>query len=370
MKFTISKDNLFSGLAALQGIVGHRTTLPILSNVLLQAEADRLNLTATDLDVTISRSVPANVIKQGKVTLPARKLFGLVRELENGDIGLEVDDKCRCNFRVGPSFYKINGLSADEFPSQPKFKEERKVVIEQSKILEMLKRTSYAASTDEARYVLNGIFFSLKDHKLTMVATDGRRLALAEEEVDIPEDTQAEFIVPTKAVSELSKLLGPTGQLEIQSSENQTAFGLRAEGLPPTNLCTKLVDGNYPNYRQVIPSESKIRINLPREEFLHALRRANVMMGEKQNSVRLTFGENTLTITTNSTDVGEGEERIAINYKGQELAIAFNPLFLIHPLEALDGQDEVFFDLVDELAPGVIRINGPFLYVVMPMRLS
>lgn len=370
MKFTIAKDSLFNGLAALQGVVGHRTTLPILSNVLVQADAEHLDLTATDLDVTITRTVQAQVAKKGSVTLPARKLFSLVRELGPSDILFEVDDRSHCSLRGGPSFYKLHGLSSEEFPPLPKFKEERTVVLDQGKVLNMLKRTAYAASTDEARYVLNGINMGLKEHKLTMVATDGRRLALAEEEVDLPEGMEVQFTIPTKAVNELGRLLGPTGELEIMSSENYAGFRLRSEGQPPTSLYTKLVEGNYPNYRQVIPSETKIRVALPREEFLHALRRSEVMTSDKQNSVRLNFNNNVLTITANSPEVGEGEERMGINYSGPNLSIAFNPRFIIQPLEALEGQDTVFFDLVDELAPGVIRINGPFLYVVMPMRLT
>lgn len=370
MKFKTTKDNLFNGLAALQGVVGHRTTLPILSNVLVHADAGRLNLTATDLDVTITRSVPAEVAKKGQVTLPARRLFNLVRELGMGDIEFDVDDQCRCNLRFGPSFYKIHGLPAEEYPPMPKFKEERKVVLEQKKVLTMLKRTSYAASLDEARYVLNGINFSLRDHKLTMVATDGRRLALVEEEVDLPEGLQADFTIPTKAVNELSRIITPDGEVEIMCSENFTGFTLRGEGQLPTSLYTKLVDGTYPNYRQVIPSETKVRVTLPREEFLHALRRSEIMTSDKQSSVRLNFTENTLIITANSPDVGEAEERMGIQYNGPALSIAFNPRYLINPLEALEGEDEIFLDLVDELAPGVIRIKGPFLYVVMPMRLS
>jgi DNA polymerase-3 subunit beta len=370
MKFTIAQDNLVSGLQALQGIGGHRSTLPILSNVLIVADNDCLQLTATDLDVTVTRTVPASVPRPGQVTLPLKKLSSLVRELPPGDIVFDVDDKCRCSIRVGASYYKIHGLAAEEFPPLPRFKDERKVVLDQKKLRDMLRRTSFAASTDEARYVLNGIFFSIKEHKLTMVATDGRRLALVEEEVDIPDQVHGEFIVPTKAVVELTRLLSDAGQIEIQYAENQAAFSLRAEGFPPTQLITKLVEGNYPNYRQVIPAETKVRIQIPREEFMHALRRAEIMTSEKQNSVKLCFRENSLTISTDTPEVGEGEERIAIKYEEREMIIAFNPRFLINPLEVLEDQGDIMFDFVDELAPGVIRINGPFLYVVMPMRVN
>ena len=159
--------------------------LPILSNVLLRAEGERLEFTATDLDVTVSCSVEAKVTKAGASTVPVKRLFGIVRELSSLEIELEVDEKNTCSVRAGASFYKINGLSADEFPPLPKFKEDKKVVLPQETLKSMMRKTSFAISTDESRYVLNGIFLSLKDHKMTMVATDGRRLALVDEELDI-----------------------------------------------------------------------------------------------------------------------------------------------------------------------------------------
>jgi DNA polymerase-3 subunit beta len=224
-------------------------------------------------------------------------------------------------------------------------------------------------STDESRYVLNGIFISLKDHKMTMVATDGRRLALVDGEVDIAEKSGGEFIVPAKAVYELNRLLQEKGDLEIKFGENQAAFTMKDDKGFSVLVITKLIEGNYPNYRQVIPAETKERVPLNREEFLQALRRAEIMTSEKANSVKLTFGKNNLAITANSPEVGEARETLAVNYKGKEIAIAFNPRYLIDALSAL-SEDEVFFELIDELSPGVLKINGPFLYVVMPMRLS
>ena len=369
MNLTISKEQIINGLQAVQNVVSTRTTLPILSNVLLRAEGERLELTATDLDVTIACGVEAKVKKPGATTVPVKKLFGIVRELTNLEIELEVDEKNVCSIRSGPSFYKINGLSADEFPPLPKFKEEKKVLLPQETLRSMLRKTSFAISTDESRYVLNGTFFSLKDHKLTMVATDGRRLALVDEEADVSEKSQGEFIVPVKTVTELNRLLQDKGQVEIQYAENQASFTLKEEKGSSILIVTKLIEGNYPNYRQVIPSETKERVALVREEFLHALRRAEIMTSEKSNSVKLSFGKNKLEITANSPEVGEAKETLAINYKGPDLAIAFNPKYVIDPLNALSN-DEVFIELIDELSPGVLKINGPFLYVVMPMRLS
>src|SRR6185436_15401979 len=369
MNLTIAKDQIINGLQAVQNVVSTRTTLPILSNVLMRAEGERLEFTATDLDVTICCSVEAKVKKPGASTVPVKKLFGIVRELSNAEIDLEVDEKHVCIVRSGSSFYKINGLSADEFPPLPKFKEEKKVALPQETVKSMMKKTSFAISTDESRYVLNGIFISLKDHKMTMVATDGRRLALVDEEVDVSEASHGEFIVPAKAVNELNRLLLDKGEVEIRYADNQASFTLKDEQGNSVLIVTKLIEGNYPNYRQVIPSEVKERVSLIREEFLHALRRAEIMTSEKSNSVKLTFSKNNLAITANSPEVGEARESLAINYKGKEMAIAFNPKYLIDPLNSL-ADDEVYLELIDELSPGVLKINGPFLYVVMPMRLS
>ena len=369
MNLTIAKEQILSGLQAVQNVVGSRTTLPILSNVLLRAEGDRVEFTATDLDVTVACSVEAKVKKGGTTTVPVRKLFGIIRELSGTDIDIEVDEKNVCSVRSGTSFYKIHGIGADEFPPLPKFKDEKKVTLTQETTKAMLGRTSFAISTDESRYVLNGVYISLKDHKMTMVATDGRRLALADEEVEISEKSQGEFIIPAKAVNELNRLLQEKGDVEIKFGENQAAFKLKDDKGFSILVLTKLIEGNYPNYRQVIPAETKERVPLVRDEFLHALRRAEIMTSEKANSVKLSFSKNNLAITANSPEVGEARESLAVNYKGKEIAIAFNPKFLIEPLNALT-EDEVFFELTDELSPGVLKINGPFLYVVMPMRLS
>ncbi len=369
MNLTIAKDQIIAGLQAVQNVVSTRTTLPILSNVLLRAEGNHLELTATDLDVTVACKVEAKVTKPGATTVPVKKLFGIVRELNGGEIEIETDEKNITSIRSGGSFFKIHGLGADEFPPLPKMKDEKKVSLTQETVRAMLKKTSFAVSTDESRYVLNGIYISLKDHKMTLVATDGRRLALVDEEVDISEKSSGEFIVPAKAVNELNRLLQDKGNVDLNFGENQASFALKDEKEFSVLLVTKLIEGNYPNYRQVIPGEAKERIALGREELVQALRRAEIMTSEKANSVKLTFGKNNLTITANSPEVGEARETLAINYKGKELAIAFNPRYLIDPLNAL-AEDEVFIELIDELSPGVLKINGPFLYVVMPMRLN
>ncbi len=369
MKLSIAKEHLLTGLQAVQNVVGSRTTLPVLSNVLLAAAEGKLELTATDLDVTIVCAVPATVERPGKTTVPVKRLFSITRELGAPEIELDVDDKAVMAIRAGGSFFKINGLSGEEFPPVTVLKQSRAVSLPQDTLKAMVRKTSFAASSDEARYVLNGLFFSLKEHKVTLVATDGRRLAMTEEEANVPAEAQADFIVPTKAINELNRLLTGAGAVEIRFSENQVVFTMMAENGLGVVVQSKLVDGNYPNYRQVIPGECQERITLSREELLAALRRAELMTSDKSNSVKLTFSRNQLAITANTPEIGESREDLAINHQGKDFAIAFNPTYLMDPLKALD-EPEVALELIDELSPGVIKTMKPFLYVIMPMRMS
>lgn len=338
-----------------------------MSNVLLRANQDRVEMATTDLDVSVTCAVEAKVSVPGATTVPVKKLFGIVRELPMPEIEIHSDDRHSCTLQSGGSFYKLHGLPAEEFPALPQFAQERRIVLPQEKVKSMLRRTAFAMSTEEARYVLNGIFFSVREHKITMVATDGRRLALAEEEIDVPVESLSEFIVPAKAINELNRLMQSTGQVEIRSTANQAAFTLQDEKGFSVLLITKLVEGNYPNYRQVVPTESKERLTVMREELLQALHRAEFMTSEKVNSVKFNFSKNNLAITVNSPELGEARESLAINYPGRDLAIAFNPTYMMDPLKVLDN-DEVALELTDELSPAVMKINGPYLYVLMPMR--
>jgi DNA polymerase-3 subunit beta len=369
MKISITKEQLSNGLQAVQNVVATRTTLPVLSNVLLRAQGDRLELTATDLDISVTTAVPATVKKPGATTLPAKKFFGIIRELGPQDIDLDTDDKNHTTIQSGSSYYKINGLGADEFPAEQPIAESRTINLPQEKFKGLLRKTSFAISTDETRFVLNGILLSLKEHNVTMVATDGRRLALAYEEVDVPGTSQGECIVPTKAINELNRLLSAKGDIEVKIGPNKVSFALSAEGANPVTIVSKLIEGNYPNYKQVIPGETKERVTLNRDEFHAALRRAELMTSEKSHSVKLTFRKNSLEITANTPEVGEARESIAVNYKGPDMAIAFNPGYLMDPLKAL-ADDEVYLELIDDLSPGIVKTHAPFLYVIMPMRMS
>src|SRR5581483_2743883 len=295
MKFSVSKEKLLEGLQTVQNVVSTRTTLPILSNVLLQAADGQLRLTTTDLDVGVRGSIEAQIEKAGGTTLPARRLFTIVRELPASDIQIDIDSKNVASIRSGPSFFKILGLPEEEFPPLPKFENAKTFTIRQKDLRDGLKKTSYAISTDETRYVLNGILCSFKDNKLTLVATDGRRLALVDIELEFPRSQEVDIIIPTKAVTELSRLLGDEGDMKMTVGENQIAFDVNG-----TLLVSKLIEGNYPNYRQVIPAETKERVTLERETFLSSVHRVSLLSSEKSNSVKLIFSKNNIDITANT----------------------------------------------------------------------
>jgi DNA polymerase-3 subunit beta len=364
IKFKVTKEAILDGLQRVQNVVSTRTTLPILSNVLVQASTGSLNLTTTDLDVGVRCKVEAEVSKAGSTTLPARKLFSILKEVPAAEIEVEVDDRNAASIRCGSSFYKIMGLPEEEFPRFPDSGAGKALKIEQAVLRDMLKKTAYAVSNDETRYVLNGVFMGFKGDKLTVVATDGRRLALIEHDIEVPKGAETELILPTKAVAELERLLADKGDVKLSIGENQIIFELDG-----TTLVSKLIEGTYPNFRQVIPTETKERVPLERELLLAALRRASILASEKSQSVKLNFAKNTLTITATTPEVGEAKETLSINYKGKEITIAFNPQYMMDPLRNLDA-DEVFVELSDELSPGVIKVNAPFLYVLMPMRLN
>ncbi len=364
MKFKITKEKFIEGLSQVQHVVSTRTTLPILSNVLMEAREGEIRLTTTDLDVGVRGSVSANVETGGATTLPARKLATIVRELPTSEIEFEVNENNIAQITAGPSYFKILGLSEDEFPPLPDFNEANVFNVEQKLLKEGLKKTAYAISTDETRYMLNGIFCVFEKQQLTLVATDGRRLAVVDCDLEFPEAQETRAIVPTKAVNELQRLLADAGEVKITLSKNQVAFELNGY-----LLTSKLIEGNYPNFRQVIPGETKHRVTMDRETLREIVHRVSLLTSDKSRSIKLHFTEDNIEVMANSPDVGEARESLPVSYKGDEMAIAFDPEFLMAPLRNLET-DEVHLDLIDEMSPGVLRINEPFLYVLMPMRVT
>ncbi|HYP16287.1 MAG TPA: DNA polymerase III subunit beta [Opitutus sp.] len=374
MKFKINRDHFANGLAQVLNVVGSKATMPILSNVLIEAEKDQVSLTTTNLDLGIRCKIKADVKETGSVTLPVKRLATIVRELPNVDVTFDASPNHQVKLASGGSNFRIMGIGKEEFPPLPEFGDEKAFTLEQAELTTMLKSVAYAQSTDETRYILNGVYFNFKDGKLSLVATDGRRLALISKELDVPASSAGAIILPAKTVNELTRLLDKGEKLKINFNERRAAFQIATDkdssGLVDSvYLYSKVVEGNYPNYQQVVPKETHQRIKLERELFLQCVHRAALVCSEKSNSVKIKLTSNLLEITAQSPDFGEAHESMAIGYSGPELQVAFNPTFIMDPLRALT-KDEIFFELKDDVSPGVFKTLESFLCVIMPVRLS
>ncbi len=374
MKFKINRDHFSVGLQQVLNVVGSRATMPILSNVLIEAEDGHISLSTTNLDMGIRCRIRAEIQEPGAITLPVRRLATIVRELPNVDVALDTASGHQTRITSGGSTFRIMGIGKEEFPPLPAFADERSFVMPQEDLVRMLKSVAYAQSTDETRYILNGVYFSFQEGKLTLVATDGRRLALISKELEFPEEYAGNLIIPAKTVTELLRLLEKGRDVKIAFNERQVAFEINTEtekeGLADSiYLVSKIVEGSYPNYQQVIPKETHQRIKLDRELMLHSVHRAALVTSDKSNTVRLKVCENRLELTASSPDFGESHETIAVDYDGPEVQVAFNPQFMMDPLKALP-HDEIFLEIKDELSPGVFKTLDSFICVIMPLRLN
>lgn len=374
MKFKINRDHFANGLAQVLNVVGSKATMPILSNVLIEAEKDQISLSTTNLDLGIRCKIKAEIKEGGSVTLPVKRLATIVRELPSVDVTFDSSPNHQVKLTSGGSTFKIMGISKDEFPPLPEFGDEKAYTLDQSELVSMLRSVSYAQSTDETRYILNGVYFNFRDKKLTLVATDGRRLALIAKEMEVPAANAGAIILPAKTVSELNRLLDKGTKVKINFNERRAAFQISTDKdtsglIDHVYLYSKVVEGNYPNYQQVVPKETHQRIKLERELLLQCVHRAQLVCSEKANSVKIKISSNLLEIFAASSDFGEAHESMAIGYNGPDLQVAFNPAFLMDPLKALT-KDEVFFEVKDEVSPGVFKTLESFICVIMPVRLS
>lgn len=375
MKFRINKDHFSNGLQQVLNIVGSRSTMLILNNVLLEAKEDHITLTTTNLDLGIQCQIKADVSEQGNTTLPVRKLAMIVRELPKDEVHVEVNDENLAQINSGGSDFKIMGMAADEFPPLPTFENRNVFELSQTDFVSMLKSVSYAQSSDENRYILNGVYLKFEDEKLTFVATDGRRLALTAVEMVTGDENDGSLILPAKTVAELERLMGKGEKVKIAFDNRQAAFEINLDDAGDSGLVdhlylvSKIVEGNYPNYHQVIPKETEHRVKIERELMLDCIHRAALVTSDKSNSVKLKMSQNLLEIYASSPEYGESHESMAIAYDGPEVQVSFNPHFLMEPLKALT-KDEIFFEFKDHLSPGTFKTLDNFLCVVMPLRLN
>lgn len=363
MKFKVVKENLQNGIQVVQNIITSKTNLSILSHILIQTQQEGLRLTATDLDIGISCVIPVDIQEQGAITVPGKKFSDIIRELPGDEVIINSKKNNLVTIETGSCQFKIMGLSYEEFPKLPDFKDKQVVRLEQVTLKEMLRLTSFAVSFDEVRYILNGILFKVSKNTITLVATDGKRLAFMERRLKKEIEKDINIIIPIKTIHELNRNLKEETELSLVLSGNQVLFDLGN-----TIIISRLIEGEFPDYRQVIPPVSDNKMKVKREEFLLAIKRAALLSTPDYQAVKLELFKDKLVVSKSTPDVGESREELAVEYKGKEMIIGFNPNYLLDVLKNLEV-DNIEFELTDSEKPGVVRNNG-YIYIVLPMRLG
>lgn len=367
MKLKIQKEAIQHALQSIQGIVDKKTTMPILSHFLLKVDKTA-TIMATDLDIALKGPLRAEVTGQGGLCIPARKLFEIAREVE-GDILLEAQDNNWIKVTSGKSTFKLMGLPEADFPALPEISKSEELTVKAETIKDMIEKTIYATGESDTRYTLNGLLFHFipkkKNIELKVIGTDGHRLSVISVELDGTISEEKKLILPKKAAMELRKLIeGSSGNVTIYLNKNHIFFSI-----DDVVLTSRLIEGTYPNYEQVIPKNNDKKVIIEKTAFLKALRRTSIMSRERTNAVRLDLENGKITLISMNPDVGEAREEIAAQYKGEEMSIGYNARYLMDILQAIGGE-EVSMELQEPLSPTMLLspdIQG-YICVVMPMR--
>ena len=375
MKLSITKSEFLRGLGRIQSIVEKRNSMPILANTLLEAEGDgenaRLQLAATDLEVGVRSQHPANVTEAGGLTVSAKKLFEIVRELSDETIELEATSNAYLEIRCNRSRFTLAGTAAEEYPTLPEFSPDKTVPVSSAVLSAMIERTMYAASVDETRYNLNGVYLEVLDEtkEIRLVATDGHRLACVDREIDGDASALSSgVIIPRKGLGELKRLVDEDDAEEIELAFANNS-GLARKG--DVTLVMRLIEGEFPNYNQVIPTDLTRHLLLSTDSLVQAVRRVALLSSERSRAVKLELtGDGQLVITSNNPDLGDAREELDVDYAGEPLSIGFNARYLLDAISAIQMK-EIRFSFQDELSPS--RVTPPddekTLAVVMPMRI-
>ena len=364
MEIRLNRNEFLAELAPMQGIVERRTTIPVLSHLLLSAANDRLSLAATDLDVSLTSWVEAEVKKEGAIAVGAKKFVEIIRALQGEQVKLVLDDRA-LTITAGSSRFKIHGLPAADFPTLPDVSKETAVQIPFTRLRKMVAKVLFAVSSEESRFQLNGALFKPKDKALELVATDGHRLALVEDDIDGVKEGDG-VLVPRKALQELQRFEGD-GDLAFRRGEHHLSFRLGKREL----IC-RILEGTFPDYERVIAKDNDKKAIFERLVLADAVRRVALLTGDRARAVRLLLKDGALTVSTSNPDLGEAVEEVPCEYTGGELKLGINPDYLDQFLSAVDGQ-KVRLDMKDENTQCVgVPVEGDdkrYLCVIMPMRI-
>lgn len=368
MKITIPRQDLLDTVNKVKAVVSAKSALPILSHILMETGEGTLRLAATDLKVSIECTTDCQVETAGALTVSAQRLSSMLGELPNEDVTLSLKDNNIIELTCGKIETKLYSMSPEEFPPIRSFDGIEPMVLNQNALKNLFSKTSFAICNDQARYNLTGLLFEIKESRLTVVATDGRRMSLCVEDEGIPGGTEIKVIIPSKMIRELERLMGDGEEIRIILDESQAAFEFGN-----VRMVTALIEGNFPNYEMVVPKKHDKEAVLNTEKFTEAMRRTRTMTNDKFNSVRLGIGDGLLTLRVNTPEVGEYSEDMPIDYHGDTVEIAFNPEFVLEVLRRIDAEN-VCLVLKDAMSPGVIKpyTEAPdedYVNVIMPIRI-
>lgn len=372
MEITVNKDDLVKAIQIVQNIAVQRNKLPILSYILLETQDTNICLTTTDLDIGIIHKLPAQVKESGTIILPAKKFSDIIKEFPDNVININTKKNNLTFIKNKQCQFKLAGLPYEEFPKLPKFTNQKIIKINQNNLKEMLSLVSFAVSYDESRYILNGILCQLQKDIIKLIATDGKRLAFYQKK--ITRDSLGEYqnqeiedlikvIIPLKTIHELNRNLSEEGQLLLGIGTNQILLDLGK-----TQIISRLIEGEFPDYKQVIPPVSSNKIKINREEFLLAIKRASLLVTPDYQAIKLEIFKNRIVISKSTPNIGESHEELSCEYTGKDIMIGFNPSYLIDVFKNL-SEEIIEFEIVDSEKPGVIRVNG-YIYIVLPMKLA
>lgn len=372
MKLTISTSELNKVIGKIQNVISPKPTMPILSNFLLQAYNDELILTATDLSVGIRCRVEAQITEEGATTLPTKTFANLIRELTAPTVQIQTSSNDITTIISGSSRFKINGMSKEEYPHLPDYQNSQSFIIPQATFKDLLFRIAFAISKDDNRYVLTGASLQISQKIMTLIGTDGKRLARSFAPVNIEPSIQCQAVIPIKATDEMIKNLGEEGDAKVYLLQDKIAVEANN-----TLLVAKLLTGEYPDLSRVIPEKPEFVFTLHRDELITMLRQISLFRTDNNHSVRFSFADGELLLCSNTTEIGEGRVAMPVNYQGPKLEIAFNPAYFLDILRHCK-RETVMMGLIDSYNPGVIvdseelgkSLEATPLFVIMPMRLS
>ena len=366
MRFTITREKLQEGLAAVTPAVPNKTTLPVLANLLVQTTDKGIRISGTDLDIAVSTEVTADVEALGAITIPARKLSELARELPPAPVKISATGDQRITLECGRAKFKLLGLPKSEFPSFPAVQFDKAVRIPSGDLQKLIQHTAFAASTEESRPILNGVLWELRSDLMRMVATNGHRLAKME--VPVSGGQKADLIIPPKALDQIRRLFAAEEELEVAQGENH--LGFRS---PFTSVFTRLIEGPYPGYEQVIPKDNDKYAILDKAAFTGALKRMSVVASDQTHRIRLSFNAGMLKFSVSTPDLGEAQDELPIRYDGDPLDIGFNAAYLLEILRQMPTEEvRMTFrapERASTLEPEGWTDPTKYLCLLMPLRL-